>query len=149
MRQTAVQAQRRGGRLGRGLVLMCMLVLALCVTHQLLMASERHAMVMGPLHERVFPAPVAVSGATMPDASDPIEERRPRAPQPILGECPAQQAILPLLLMVLLLAGACLWVGRASLLPADSRAWSRSLRDFLPPPLAPARRRALLQVFLN
>ncbi len=148
----ALAQDRRGNeRLGHGLVLLCMLVLAFCVTHQLLMASERHATVMGPLHQGAmssFPlaSPAAIAMSIVGEAGNgPLS----RTPRPVMSECPAQQAVIPLLLVLGLLVGVLLRPGRALPLSAGLPAWSRGVRDFLLPSLAPARRRALLQVFLN
>ena len=128
----------------------CGLVLLLLVTHLALMTTERHAAVMGPLVSAgPEPAVLGASGqAAAAHGSVGIGEKTPEEPhRPVLGDCPAQQAILPLLLVLLVLGG--LVTSRPMLSRATGRPSGWHLRLPLPPPLAPARRRALLQVFLN
>ena len=142
-----------GAAARRTLTPACLLILALLLAHVALMADERHAEVMGPLHGHAAsrsadPAPVAAKfgGATGGGAVAP--EPAPHVPPASLGECPARQAVLPLLVLLFLL------VGTPRLLAVQpggagpfARPWGS--RFSLPAPLAPARRRALLQVFLN
>jgi hypothetical protein len=121
----------------------CSLVILLVVAHIVLMASERYDATIGPIVVgAVVPAAV---GAAHGDAR--AGEHAPDAPHPVVGGCSAQQAVLPVLLLLLAL-GALVALRAAA--PRGRRsplAWH--VRFPLPPPLAPARRRALLQVFLN
>ena len=146
-----VAVGERHGRLGRRLLLAGLLGLALLLSHPLLLATERHASDRSTAAShgmRTRPvAHAAAMAAIFPGAGDAdAEERRPL---PIWEECFAPNAILPVVLLLLALLGASRWFGRGSPVlpglpggPADPRA-------FHPPRLAPARRRALLQVFLN
>lgn len=135
-----VMWSRRGGWRSRGFVLACALALALLLTHQALIASACHLVVMESPHERIIPCS-AMHARIMPHAGTD-------APQVLLSECAAQRAVLPLLLfwLVLLAVLPCL-------LPAlwhlPSPPWAHHLRFPRPPPLAPTQRRALLQVFRN
>ena len=125
-------------------MLLCAFVLALCLAHQLLMASEQHAAVMEPTSARFALAPLALPAA---EGSGHGGLRLPEPSMPLLGDCPAQQAILPVLLALLVLGclvGACSWP--ALLTPCVSLERAPSAHG---PPLSAARRRALLQVFLN
>ena len=72
-----------------------------------------------------------------------------RMPLPIWEECFAPNAILPDVLLLLALVGASLWFGRGSPVLPGLPGGPADPRLFHPPPLAPARRRALLQVFQN
>lgn len=146
-----VEAMRAGSttrRRDRNLVLVCIVLLALCVAHQLFMATEQHIAVMGPLHQNggraasmataqagAVPAPGMVDGQPMPSV-----------PQPLMGDCPAQQALIPLLLLLSFLLVA---LGRfgGPVPPGRARPGSHSPRDAIPPLLPPGQRRALLQVF--
>ena len=139
-------------RLGGGLWLVCLLVLGLCVTHQLFMATERHAAVMGPVHERGTPWPIGVRAALSLEPHGAPEEPGPPSHHTTPGECPAQRAVLPVLLAMLVLAGALLALRRDRRRLVDRerlRGLLRGLAVPVPPPLPPTRRRALLQVFLN
>ncbi len=145
--------QEPGVALRRGLAPVCLLILTLLLAHQALMISERHAEVMGSLrgHTVSRSAPSTPMGARVAGVADDravATEPAPHVPPVSLGECPAQQAVLPLLLLLLLLSGA---LRRFAIRPARGAVpYTRARGDrFLPPPLAPARRRALLQVFLN
>ena len=141
-------ATRRGeGGTGRGrqFVALCALVLALWVGHQFLMASERHAAVMDLTHgwAGLAPPAAALDGALAAHADGLGPERMPGRPMPLLGDCPAERTLVPVLLLLLLL-GAALgsgwpWPGGAAM-PGGSLATR-------PPPLPAARRRALLQIF--
>ncbi len=133
-------------RAERWLGLCCALVFLLVATHVVLMASERHTAVMGP-QMGAEPAMGAIA-RLLPHAAT-HEGEAPSAPHhAVLGDCPAQQAVPPLFLLLLLLMALL-----RRLLPLPPRAtrlaWAWSCRLSLPPPLAPARRRALLQVFQN
>lgn len=135
-------------RAERWLGLCCALVFLLIVTHVFLMASERHATVMGPQMDATSTGAIArLLPQVAAHAGD--EDGQPSAPHhPVRGDCPAQQAIPPffllLLLLVVLLRRPLPTLPRAA---RRSRGWPCALS--LPPPLDPARRRALLQVFLN
>lgn len=135
-----------GRGLGHRLVLGCLLVLAVLAAHLALMASTLHAeMVVRP---HGVPAPAMVLGVDMADGHGAEEHPTPRAPRPILEDCSPGEALLPaLLLLTLLVALGAFGVG---LQPGGDRgAWPRGVRFSLPPPLAPTRRRALMQVFRN
>ena len=68
------------------------------------------------------------------------------APAMPVADCPLRRAVLsPLSSLTLLVLLAAL----AAIAPPAQAAWQRARGSSLPPPLAPARRRALLQVFLN
>lgn len=120
--------------LGRELVPLCALVLALCVAHQFLMASERHAAVMGPAGPQ---SAMATSGLLAAAGPRHGGVHGPEQPVSVMGDCPAQQAVIPLLLLALLALGL---LARPLPWPAPGAHG---------PPLAPAQRRALLQVFQN
>lgn len=141
----------RGGatmrRRGRGLLLLSMAVLGLCVAHQVFMATLAHAILMGPLHERgvVAAAPPVASALGEPTMDGPGDRPLPSSPEPLLGDCPAQQAVIPLLLLLSLLLGVLTWRGGAPWLPARPR--SHPPHEMPPPLLPPRQRRALLQVF--
>lgn len=136
---------------GRGFIALCMLVLALCAAHQLLMASERHGAVMAPLHERFIVAPAAVTAVTAAMVGTPehgaVGQPIPPQPQPLMGECPALQGILPFLLLLTVSLGlAALVTAVLRYLGGHGRRCSPRRR--LPPLLPPPQRRALLQVFI-
>lgn len=137
---------RLGGRLGRPLLLACLLGLALLLGHQLVMAIPRHSMAMGAdvsLHRPH--ATAAWSALTAPvDASD----RGHRGPLTGWEECLTQLGALPLVLLLLALVGNRGRPRRALPTIAAVHPWSRPAHYFHPPPLEPSRRRALLQVFL-
>lgn len=144
------RARRAIGMLSRLGGLRCGLVLLLLVTHLALMTTERHVAVMGPLMG-AGPAPAALGPlgqATAAPWAVGSGEDTPEAPhRPVLGDCPVQQAIMPLLLVLLILGGL---IALRSVLSCEiGRPSGWHLRHPLPPPLTPARRRALLQVFLN
>lgn len=135
----------------RGFIALCMLVLALCAAHQLLMASERHGAVMAPLHERFIVAPAAVTtvAAAMHGTPEPgaVDQTVPPQPQPLMGECPALQGILPFLLFLTMSLGlSALVTALLSYLGSHGRRCSPRRR--IPPLLPPPQRRALLQVFI-
>ena len=133
---------------GRGFIALCMLVLALCAAHQLLMASERHGAVMVPLHERFIVAPAAVTAAMdgTPEHGA-VGQPVPPQPRPLLGECPALQGILPFLLLLTVSLGLAALV-TALLISLGGHGRLCSPRHRLPPLLPPPQRRALLQVFI-
>lgn len=150
MRAIPARGQQREDRLGRGFVLACVLVLALCMTHQLLMMTEQHAAVMGPLHERVGAGPPVIEMLVvgLPGIMGGPDGHRPQAP-PVLGDCPAQQAIVPALLLLFAFLGTLARFRCRRDTPVGWGAWGIvSWLDALRPP-PPARRRALLQVFRN
>lgn len=129
-------------------VTLCALILALCVAHQFLMASERHAAVMGPVHQQAAaPSPLAVAMYHNLNLVAPAPGPLPGMPLPFMGDCPARQAIVPALFLLMLLVGGALgfggWLNLLSAVAARPRAPSLLLGS----PLAPTRRRALLQVF--
>ena len=137
-------------RSNRGLVLGCLFVLALLLTHVALMASERHGEVMGPPPAGIastIEAAGAMIAKGVPHKDTSAGGRAPALPHSTLGDCPAQQAVLPLLLLLLVLAGLPRLHVAAPRATAPLLGWRA--RFVLPPPLAPARRRAFLQVFRN
>lgn len=141
--------QRCGRRAEPWLGGCCALVFLLVVTHIILMASERHAAVMSP--QMGASSPMAAVPRILPQAAahDASEDGRQPAPHhTMLGDCPAQQTVPPLFLLLLILMALL-----RRLLPitplATRPVWAWQCRFSLPPPLDPARRRALLQVFLN
>lgn len=140
------RAGRRGGGWGRTLGPACLLILALLLTHQALMASERHATVMGPLLGSTTPTPL-MNHVTQP-ASATLAGHPAPAPPPFLSECPAQVAIPPLLALLLTL----IVVIRRPAATPGAPGLHRLARPLFawraPPLLASTRRRALLQVFL-
>jgi hypothetical protein len=141
-----------GARLGSGPWLVCLLVLGLCLTHQLFMATEQHATVIGSVHERGTLRPLGVHAALSAGPHGAPAEPGPPAHHTTLGECPAQRAVLPVLLAMLALAGALLALrrDRRRLVNHEHlRGWQRGLVPPALPPLPATRRRALLQVFLN
>ncbi len=145
-RPGTIQTTTRRG--GRTFIRLSVAVLALCLLHHLLMATLGHAIVMGALHEGgsgVAHAPVAsMQGAR--NVGGHVGQGMPSIPMPLLGDCPAQQAVLPLLLLVPLLLGLVLLSGPRGVFVEDSRSL-RPLDRAFSPPLSPQRRRALLQVF--
>ena len=129
-----------------------LVALALLAVHLGLLTSERHGPATGPWHGRVEPASIASHAALSAVPHGAAEELGRHARHTVLGGCPAQQAILPLLWAALALLSAFLALrgrrhGSAGLdgLPARMHA----LPPAVPPPLQSARRRALLQVFLD
>jgi hypothetical protein len=102
---------------------------------------------MGPLHERAGVAthPTSAHSSDLPNGDEAANGSTPSAPQPLMGDCPAQQAIIPLLLLLsLLLAALTRTAGPES--PGRTRPRSHP-RDAIPPLLPAGQRRALLQVF--
>ena len=136
---------RRDGRIFTRL---CMAVLALCLLHHLLMATLGHALVMGPSHDGGMIAP-HVQPIMLLDARDPgtaAGHQMPSLPLPLLGDCPAQQAVFPLLMVLTLLLGLALLAGEQGRFGSAIRR-ARSSRLVLTPLMSPQQRRALLQVF--
>jgi hypothetical protein len=130
----------------RDLAVWSLLVLGLIVTHLALMTTERHAEVMGPLHAAFGTIGMASPGIAEVEAPG-HQQHAPAAPDMVFGNCPAQQAVFPALLLLLFLAATIALISA----PGDNirRALNgRVLTLGQPPPLAPAQRRALLQVFL-
>lgn len=139
--------------LGGGLLLPCLLAFAILLAHQALMTTAHHAraVVMGQRHEFVAAHAAPLPGPTVETVAPPapgasVEEQAPHAPHPTFGDCRIASALLPLFLL-LVLVGACSRPGRLS--PAAFPARWRGIATVLVPPLAPARRRALLQIFRN
>lgn len=151
----------RGGVLGRAGVIrmmtrrdgriftrLCMAVLALCLLHHLLMATLGHALVMGPSHDGGMIAP-HVQPIMLLDERDPgtaAGHQMPSLPLPLLGDCPAQQAVFPLLVVLTLLLGLALLAGEQGGCGSAIRR-ARPSRLVLAPLMSPQQRRALLQVF--
>lgn len=141
---------KRHGRLGCPLLLACLLGLALLLGHQLVMASPWHAAAMSMDRGRVMPAAVTTRVVAVP-ADDLIPHTTPRDQQPLTRwqECLSQDGLLPALLLLLALAGIWWRLTSAALADMYSRVEEQVARFLRPPPLAPSRRRALLQVFRN
>lgn len=138
------------GRLGRRLSFASLLVLAVLLGHALIMASPRHAEGMAMGRGRAMGAAgIAPAVAALADDTAPAPAPGDRQPPPRWAGCSPQDGVLPTLL--LLLIGAVLWwrAARTARLDTPARAGRRAARAARPPPLAPSRRRALLQVFRN
>lgn len=140
---------RLDGRLGRRLLLPCLLVLALLLAHELLMATERHAMDMSVARERGMPVALVAHVAAvsaLPEAGEAADDR-----SPLSGweECLAQSAILPTLLLLLALVGIWRRLSGGPPISGGPRTRGYGHRFLHPPPLTPTRRQALLQVFRN
>lgn len=144
-------ARRGSGEtgIGRGFIALCALVLALCVAHQLLMASERHAAVMESAPARAAAAEGRATpfAALLDGVGVPGPEMPPGMPIPLMGDCPAQQAIVPALLLLDLLLGVAIWGGGPPVLLGADPVRPRMHGRTLAPPLSPVRRQALLHVF--
>ena len=138
------------GRPGRHLLLASLLVLVALLGHQLIMASPQHAegMVMGRGQSM---GAADTAHAVAASADDRTPHPTPGDQQPLSGwaECFSQDGVLPTLLLLLVIV--VLWWRPTSTAAIDTlaRAGQRAARFLHPPPLEPARRRALLQVFLN
>jgi len=127
---------------------LCAVVFALCLLHQLLMTTLGHALVMGSLHDGGMIAAHA-QPAAMLDARAPgtiAGHSMPVVPVPLLGDCPAQQAVFPLVLVLTLLFGLAVLAGAPGGCGAVGRR-ARPPRAVLAPLMPPRQRRALLQVF--
>lgn len=123
------------------------MVLALCVAHQFLMASERHVAVMAPLHERSMVAPAAVVAMPGVAAAHGAAGQPQPPPPPLMGDCPALLGILPFLLLLSLSLGLiALFSALLARLCGHGRSYSP--RHRISPLLPPPQRRALLQVFI-
>jgi hypothetical protein len=106
------------------------------------MTTEQRAVVMDTTHalHAGLAATIDAHDSTHQDA----DSGNHRAPTTILGDCPALQAILPMLLLALLALFANERTRRAvNLLRRVRRTIAQP-----PPPLAPQHRRAMLQIFL-
>ena len=112
------------------------------------MATGECAALMGSLHGPATDRQEhgAASRAALGLAASPHRPTPPPAPSPA-GACPAQQALLPLLALILALLLAAL--GGPSRIPAAGPPGRVPGEPTRPPPLSARRRRALLQVFLN
>lgn len=143
-----VTRRQVGGQVHRRVGWCCALVLLLLIAHAALMASREHIAAIGPL-DWVAPAPCSGEHHENGLASLGAAGRgdAPSAPHSTLGDCLAVQAILPLLLALLSLN--CLVGLRAAATRDTRRSLNWHVCLSLPPTLPPARRRALLQVFLN
>lgn len=130
---------------GHPLLLACVFGFALLVGHQVVMASARHAADMGMTRPRAMP-----TAGTARVVAAPVGDLAPSEHRPLTGweACLSQQGLLPTLLLLLALAGIWWRCAGATLADSLSQPDARAARFLHPPPLAPARRRALLQVFL-
>lgn len=134
-----------GWRRWRGLIALCALILIACAAHQAL-APMAHRVAASPHgHESFAPATHTHAGtAALPAVA--TAEQSPGRRVPLPDDCPAQLAI-PAAQLLLLLLGltvhASASLGKWRVAPDTPRllAWAH------PPSLAPAHRRALLQVF--
>lgn len=145
MVRRAVAAKLREA-LGRPFLLACLLGFALLLGHQLVMATAQHADAMGMDRGRV-----ALTAGTTPAVAGPADDLAPVERQPLTGweACFSQDGLLHTLLLLLTLVGIWWRCAGTTLAALLSRAGNRVARFLHPPPLAPARRRALLQVYLN
>lgn len=138
------------GRPGRRLLLASLLVLAVLLGHQLVMASPQHAegMAMGR-GQGMGAAETTHSIAAEANDRTPYPAPGDRQPPSGWAECFSQEGVS--LTLLLLLISAALWWRPASTatIATLARAGQRAARFLHPPPLEPSRRRALLQVFLN
>lgn len=124
-------------------------VLTLSILHHLLMTTLGHAFVMGSLRDNGMITPYA-QPAAMLDVRNPgtsAEGRLPSTPMPLMGDCPAQQAVFPLLLLLALLLGLALSTSTQERREDVARRL-RLPREMVPPLMPPQQRRALLQVFI-
>lgn len=132
---------------GRTFTRLCMAVLALCLLHQLIMATLGHALVMGSTHNSGMIAPQAQPAAMLDDARDLGAATEHQMPSlPLLGDCPAQQAVFPLLMALMLLLGLVMLAVEQGGRDAAARR-ARPSCAVLAPLMPPQQRRALLQVF--
>lgn len=134
------------GRLGGPFLLACLLGLALLLGHQLVMASAQHAAEMG-----MDRGQVTLTAGTAQVVVGSADDLTPVDQQPLTGweACFSQEGLLPTLLLLLTLAGIWWRCAGATLGDMLPRVGIHIARFLHPPPLAPTRRRALLQVFLN
>jgi hypothetical protein len=140
-----------GGRIPRNLSALWIgyvAVVLLLLVHANLMATGECAALMGSMHGPATGRQEhgAARNATPGLAASPHRPAPPPAPSPA-GACPAQQALLPLLALILALLLAAL--GGPSRIPASGPPGRVPGEPTRPPPLSARRRRALLQVFLN
>jgi hypothetical protein len=127
---------------------LCMAVLALCLLHHLLMVTLGHALVMGSSHDGGMIA-LHMPPVMMLDVRDlgtVAGHQLPSLPLSFLGDCPAQQAVFPLLMVLALLLGLVLLAGGQGAHGAR-RPQARPSRLVLAPLMPPQQRRAMLQVF--
>ena len=133
------------GRLGGPFLLACLLGLALLLGHQLVMASAQHAAEMGMDRGRV-----TLTAGNAQVVAGQAGELTPAERQPLSGweACFSQEGLPPALLSLLTLVSIW-WLCASVTLPAKIPCVGSRISRFLhPPPLEPARRRALLQIFL-
>lgn len=129
--------QRAGCDRQERLLFACLLCVTILVGHHVLMGGMWPTMPVAQADGHGATG-LALLSSALPDARSP---RSPCAPDALLGHCLDPQGLLPLLLLALA-AIACLLPGLAG----DPRL-ARGALGAAPPPLSPARRRALLQVF--
>lgn len=111
----------------------------LLMTHIALMTTEEHAAAMGATHSLHSGALQAIAAT----AASHHNTGEHQAPTTVLDDCPAQQAILPLLLLVALTLLATGATGWRPIFPRQHHRVSDP-----PFPLTVPRRLALIQVFL-
>lgn len=145
-RECLIPSTSTVGRCKQRLLLASGVVALLLVAHVTLMASERHASVMTGLHEQ-FSATLTIPVVAHMVAHGVAQSPAP-APLHLMGDCPGQAAIVPLLLLLLALVGMSTGAGGPPRLAVTNHLEFRSSIPVLPP-VAAHRRRALLQVYLN
>lgn len=123
---------------GRRYLAGAFVVLGLLVAHLFLMAHEPH-------HEQHAAHDTAAITAAIPLALLVAPPDAPAIPHPALDGCPVAQATLPAALLLLLTYLLGTWAGVIPLTTSRAR---RLLPHVPPEPLAQARRRAFLQIFL-
>lgn len=136
------RAQLVANHPSRRMLTASLLLALVLLTHVVIMLSERHMAAMGTIHALNSGVAMVHPGAGEAHPSAQSGENHP--PSAFFGDCPAQQAILPFLLALLLItviATRCLHA-QARLDPAPPA----SVRQW--PTLSAYRRRAMLQVFL-
>jgi hypothetical protein len=136
MGHPGVMSERAEGQRRRLAVLLALIML---VAHLFLMAHESR-------QQSHTNHALAVTSSAPMQAIPVAAPTSPTAPRSVLDGCPVAQATLPGALLLLLLTFL-LGTQTRGVALTTPRSWWQLLRD-PPPPLAPDRRRALLQVFL-
>lgn len=130
----------------RWLLLASGVVVLLLTAHVALMASMRHEQVMPPLYEQF--AATATMPLAVPVAMHVASQTPAPGPLHLMGDCPGQAAVMPLLLLLLALVGMGIGASGTPRRAVTNHLGSRFATSILLP-VAAHRRRALLQVYLN